>query len=70
MMTQLFEDLQWRGEVQALSWTPIDPMCNGVELALRVFRQIRALGHVLAQQPVGVFVRAALQGLCGSAMKM
>ena len=70
MMTQLFEDLQWHSEGQALSWTRIEPMCNGVKDALRVSRQIRALGHVLAQQPVGVLVRAALKGLRGSARKM
>ena len=34
----------------------------GIQLTLRIARQVRALGQVLAQQSVGVFVGAALPG--------
>ena len=62
MMAQLRIDFQGCGNVEAPSWARIQPMRNGVELALRVPRQIRTLGQVLAQQPIGVPVRAALPG--------
>jgi hypothetical protein len=35
-------------------------MGHGVQLALRAARQVRALGHGLAQQPIHVLVGAAL----------
>ena len=61
-MTQLREDLQGRGEVEALSWARIQPMCDGVQLALRIARQVRSLGQILAQQPIGILVGPALPG--------
>ena len=61
-MTQLREDLQRRGEVQALSRARIQPMCDGVQLALRVARQVCALGQVLAQQLIGILMGPALPG--------
>ena len=38
----------------------VQAMGDGVQLALRVARQVRPLGEVLAQQPVRVFIGAAL----------
>ena len=69
-MAQVHLNFQGCGKVEALSWVRIQPMRNAVELALRVPRQIRPLGQVLAQQPIGVLVRAALPGACGSIKKM
>ena len=59
-MTQLCIDFQGRGEVQTLSRARVQPMRDGVQLALRVPRQVRALGQVLAQQAIRVFVGAPL----------
>ena len=53
-------DLQGRGEVEARAWTRIQPMRDGVQLALRVPRQIRALRQILAYQAIGVFIGPAL----------
>lgn len=61
-MTQLCERLQWGGEVEALSWARIQPMRDGVQLALRIARQIRALGQILTHQAIGVLVGPALPG--------
>lgn len=59
-MTQLRIDYQGRGEVRTFSGARVDAMRDGVQLALRVPRQVRALGQVLVQQPIGVLVAAAL----------
>ena len=61
-MTQLREDLQGRGEVQALSRARIQPQRDGVQLALRVARQVCALRQVLTQQPIGILIGPALPG--------
>ena len=61
-MTQLREDLQGRGEVQALSRARIQSMRDGVQLALSVARQVYTLRQVLAQQPIGIFIGSALPG--------
>lgn len=61
-MTQLCERLQRRGEVEALSWARSQPMRAGVQLALRIARQIRALGQILTPQASGVLVGPALPG--------
>ena len=53
-------DFQGRGEVETLSRARIETMGNGIQLALRVARQVGALGQVLAQQPIGVLVGAPL----------
>ena len=58
-MTQLRINFKGRGEVQTFSGARIEAMGDGVQLALRLLRQVRALRQVLAQQPVGVFVGAA-----------
>jgi len=59
-MAQLRIDFQGRGEVETFSWARIQPMGDGVQLALGIARQVRALGQVLAQQAIGVLVGAAL----------
>ena len=61
-MAQVRIDFQGRGEVETFPRARVQAMGDGVQLALRVARQVRALGQVLAQQPVGVFVGAALPG--------
>ena len=60
MMTQLYIDFQGRGEVQTFSRARVEAMRDGIQLTLCVPRQVRTLGQVLAQQPVGVLVGAAL----------
>jgi hypothetical protein len=62
MMAQVRVDFQRRREVQTFSWARVEAMRDGVQLTLRVARQVCAFGQVLAQQPVGVFVCAALPG--------
>jgi hypothetical protein len=61
-MTQLGEDLKRRGPVETFSWPGIQLMGDGVQLALRIARQIRPLGQVLAQQAMGVLIGPALPG--------
>ena len=45
---------------QAFSGSHVDFVGNEIELLLTVARQIGALGQVLADQAVGVFIGAAL----------
>ncbi len=59
-MTQLCEHLERRGEVEALAWARSQPMGNGVQLARRITRQIRALGQGLAQQAMRVLIGPAV----------
>ena len=59
-MAQLRIDFQGRREVETFSWARIESMGNGVQLVLRVARQVRALGQVLAQQAIRILVGAAL----------
>jgi hypothetical protein len=44
MMAQVRIDFQGRGEVKTFSWARVQTMSNGVQLALGVARQVRALG--------------------------
>ena len=44
----------------ALAWAGVETQGNRVEFALARFGQIRPLGQVLPQQPIGVLVAAAL----------
>ena len=62
MRAQLRIDFQGRGKAQTFSWARVQPMGDGVQLALGVARQVRALGQVLAQQAIRVLVGAALPG--------
>ena len=59
-MAPLRIDFQGRHKVETFPWARVEAMRDGVQLTLRVPRQVRALGPVLAQQPVGVLVGAAL----------
>jgi len=61
-MAQLRVGFQGCGNVETFSWARAQPMRDGVQLALRVARQVRALGQVLAQQAICVFIGAALPG--------
>ena len=61
-MTQVRRDFQGRGEVQTLSRARVQAMRDGVQFALRVARQVRPLGQVLAQQPIRILVGATLPG--------
>ena len=62
MKAQLRVDFQGRSKVETFSRARVLPMGDGVQLTLSVDRQVRALGQVLAQQPVRVFIGAALPG--------
>ena len=59
MRAQLRRDVQGRGNVETFPRARVHPMGDGVQLALRVARAVRALGHGLAQQPIRVLVGAA-----------
>ena len=59
-MAQLRIDFQGRGKVQTFSRACVQAMGDGIQLALCVARQVRALGQVLAQPPIRVLVGAAL----------
>ena len=61
-MAQLRIDFQGRGKVETFLRARVQPMGDGVQVPLGVARQVRALGQVLAQQPVRVFIGAALPG--------
>jgi hypothetical protein len=56
----LGEGLRWGSIEQGLSWPFVELPGDGAELGLAVQGQIGSVGQVLSQQPVGVFVRAAL----------
>jgi hypothetical protein len=58
-MTQLREDLQWRGPVETCSRAGVEPMGDGGQRALGVAGQVGALGRILAQQAIGVLICAA-----------
>ena len=59
MRAQLRRDFQGRRKVETFPGTRVQAMREGVQLALRVARPVRALGQVLAQQPVRVFIGPA-----------
>jgi hypothetical protein len=56
----LVKSLGWGLEVQRFPGALVEPARHLIEMGLRVRRQVRPARKVLAQQPVGVFVRAAL----------
>ena len=64
MMAQVRIDFQGRGEVETFSWARVQAMGDDIQLALRVARQVGALGQVLAQQPIGVLIGATLATGC------
>ena len=55
-------DFQGRRKVQTFSGARVQPMGDGVQFALAVARQVRAFGHVLAQQAIRVLGGATLPG--------
>jgi len=61
-MAQLRVDFQGRGKVETFPRARVQAMRDGVQLALRIARQVRALGQVLAQQAIRILVGAALPG--------
>ena len=64
-MVQVRIDFQGRGEIETFPRARVQAVREGVQLALRVARQVRALGQVLAQQAIGVLVGAALPRAVG-----
>ncbi len=60
MMTQLREHLQGRREVETFSRARIQPMGDGVQVTLRIARQICALRQILAQEAIGILVGSTL----------
>jgi len=67
LQQQLGELLGRVGEVEALAWPVVEFVGDGVQLGFGNGREVGALGPVLAQQPVGVLVGAALlEGWCFS----
>ena len=55
-MTQVRKHLQGGCPVQTFSWSGVQPPGNGIQLALRVGREVRALGQILAEQAIGIFI--------------
>ena len=49
-------------EIEALTWTHVQFKRNGIQFFLAMYRQVSALGQVLADQAINVFVAAALPG--------
>ena len=47
-------------EIEALTWTHVQLKRNGIQFFLAMYRQVSALGQVLADQAINVFVTAAL----------
>ena len=62
MKAQVRIDFQRRGKAETFPWARVEPVGNGIQLALSVSRQICALRQVLAQQAIGVLVGPALPG--------
>jgi hypothetical protein len=53
-------NFDWAFEVEALTWTHVQLQCDGIQLFLAVYRQVCALGQVLTNQSVDIFVATAL----------
>ena len=62
-------DFQGRGNVEAFSRACVQAMGDGIELALRVARQVGTLGQVLAQQSIRVLVGAHVARGCTDRQK-
>src|SRR3954453_21334467 len=56
----LFESLGWGLPLKGLAGPVVERVSDGLEVFGGPARQVGALGEVLAQQPVRVFVRRAL----------
>lgn len=60
MITQLSKDLQGRGPLKTFSRSGVQPVGDGSQLVLRVPRQVRARGQILAQEAIGIFIGPSL----------
>jgi len=70
LQQQLGELLGRVSEGEALAGAVVELVGDGVELSFGDRAEVDALGEVLAQEPVGVLVGAALPGrVCGSQKK-
>ena len=54
------EHFNGASKVEALSWPSVELPGNGIEFGLRESGKVGALGEMLAEKAVGVFVDAAL----------
>lgn len=59
-MPQVRIDFQRRGKAETFSRARVQLIGNGIQLALGIPRQIRALRQILAQQAIGILVSPAL----------
>lgn len=57
-------------EVEALARSHVQQQRDGIQLLLAMYRQIRALGQVLADQSINVSLLSRCQGLWGSQKKI
>ncbi len=58
-------DFQGRRKIETFAGTRVQPIGDGVQPPLGGARQVGALRQVLAQQPIRVFIRAALPRAVG-----
>lgn len=65
-MAQMRRDFQGGGNVETLPRAHVHAIGDGVPLTLCIARQVCALGQILAQQSIRVFVGAALPRAVGS----
>jgi hypothetical protein len=63
----LTHNFDWAFETEALMWTHVQLQRYDIQLFLAVYRQVCALGQVLTNQAVDIFVTASLQGTVGVA---
>ena len=61
-MAQWRIDFQGRGKIETLPRARVQPLRDSIQFTLGIARQIRALGQILAQQPIRVLVGAPLPG--------
>src|SRR5258708_2040701 len=61
------KSLCWGCKWQVLTWRYVGWTSHFVQIGLRVHRQVGALGKVLSQQAISVFIRAALPRALGIA---
>ena len=57
----------WSAKVERLSWSRVELLCHGIQGVLRKDGQIRAVGEVLPQETIRVFVGATLPRAFGIA---
>ena len=69
-MTQVRKDFQGRGKVETFSRSRIQAMGDGVQLALGIARQVRALGKYWRSRPLVFSLVPRCHGVYGSAKKI